>query len=71
MVSQAVMSMLSAYLSFVTLAAFPIFTFDISSGIFNVLQNQVEHTQKNNDSKIIGWNNLSVGMYNVSAKNLI
>lgn len=59
MVSQGVVSTLSAYLSFVTLAAFTIFTFGISSGVFNVLQNQVEHTQKNNDSKTIGWNNLS------------
>lgn len=57
MVSQAVMSMVSAYLSFVTLEAFNIFTFGFSSGIFNVLQNQVEHTQKN-DSKHMGWNNL-------------
>jgi len=47
------MSTLSAYLSFVTLAAFNIFAFGISSGVFNVLQNQVEHTQKNNDNKHI------------------
>lgn len=36
MVFQAVMSTLSAYLSLVMLAAFNIFTFGISTGIFNV-----------------------------------